>query len=72
MVLVIKLNNYFSGRVLRNQNQGKFILISKSQFLTSLELYSQLKKLSHMPGRNYMELGHVSHLDDGPSSCWFE
>ncbi|XP_050252028.1 uncharacterized protein LOC126698686 isoform X6 [Quercus robur] len=43
---------------------------TKSQFLTSLELHSQLKKLSHMPARNYMELDHVSHLDDGPSSCW--
>uniref|UniRef100_A0A7N2ML85 Uncharacterized protein n=1 Tax=Quercus lobata TaxID=97700 RepID=A0A7N2ML85_QUELO len=43
---------------------------TKSQFLTSLELYSQLKKLSHMPARNYMELDHVSHLDYGPSSCW--
>ncbi|XP_075649428.1 uncharacterized protein LOC142619925 isoform X2 [Castanea sativa] len=43
---------------------------TKSQFLTSLELHSQLKKLSHMPVKNYMELDHVSHLDDGPSSCW--
>nr|POE84367.1 hypothetical protein CFP56_66404 [Quercus suber] len=43
---------------------------TKSQFLTSLELHSQLKKLSHMPARNYMELDHVTHLDDGPSSCW--
>ncbi|XP_030925660.1 uncharacterized protein LOC115952620 isoform X2 [Quercus lobata] len=43
---------------------------TKSQFLTSLELHSQLKKLSHMPARNYMELDHVSHLDDGSSSCW--
>ena len=32
MVLVIKLNNYFSGRVLRNQNQGKFILIPNLSF----------------------------------------
>ncbi|KAK4573313.1 hypothetical protein RGQ29_031325 [Quercus rubra] len=43
---------------------------TKSQFLTSLESHSQLKKLSHMHARNYMELDHVSHLDDGPSSCW--
>ena len=42
---------------------------TKSQFLTSLELHSQLKKLSHMPARNYMELDHGSHLNDGPSSC---
>ena len=33
-------------------------------------MHSKLKKLSHMPARNYMELDYGSHLDDGPSSCW--
>ena len=32
ILLVIKLNNYFSGRVLRNQNQGKLILIPNLNF----------------------------------------
>ncbi|XP_075649422.1 uncharacterized protein LOC142619924 isoform X4 [Castanea sativa] len=43
---------------------------TKSQFLNSLESHSQLKKLSHLPASNHMELDHASHLDDGPSSCW--
>ena len=42
---------------------------TKSQFLTSLESHSQLKKLSHMLARNYMELDYGSHFNDGPSSC---
>ena len=43
---------------------------TKSKFLAFLDLHSQLKKLIHMPARNYMELNYGSYLDDGPLSCW--
>jgi hypothetical protein len=35
-----------------------------------LETDTQLKKLSHIPARKYMEIDYGSHLDGGPSPCW--
>ncbi|XP_041009170.1 uncharacterized protein LOC121253247 isoform X2 [Juglans microcarpa x Juglans regia] len=57
--------------VFRNLKSAEINLDTKSQFLASLESDAELKKLNHIPARNYMELDNGSHLDDGPnSSCW--
>ncbi|KAG6719216.1 hypothetical protein I3842_04G191100 [Carya illinoinensis] len=57
--------------VFMNLKSAEMNLDTKSQFLASLESDVELKKLNHIPARNYMELDNGSHLDDGPnSSCW--
>ena len=61
-MLVIKLKLHLW------QGLRKVDIDTKSQFLAFLDSHSQLKKLIHMPARNYMELDYGSHLDDGPLS----
>jgi hypothetical protein len=59
----------FLWQAFNNSKPGEVDIDTKSQSLASLEADVQLKKLGHIPARNFMELDYCSRLDDSPS-CW--
>lgn len=62
-------NELFLWQAFKNSKPGEVDIDTKCQSLAFLESDVQLKKLSHIPARNFMELDYGSHLDDSPS-CW--